>query len=399
MARHCKNCSAELFEGQQFCRRCGTPTGELAPGGEQPTQLFGAGSTPPGDPSTGEVSGGPQTNSVSARTTAHYVPPVVPSSPPPGTPPTAFAAPPPRRRSRRWLLAFTVIGIAGVAMLASLLAAIATRRSDVHTTVVKERAKREVKIVRNEHPEPPAPPEPGALPIDESDAEVSDDETVIERTYDLAGETTVVLKNINGPVSVEGWDEPRAEVKITKRGGNKELRRLVRLVGAQTPGRLSFQTLVAPGGPVEVAYEIRLPRKTAKLEITSVRSDVEVSDLAGAVSVDVKQGNIEMAEMSGPVRTNLVNGDTEVELKAVAPGAAPAPSVFKIVNGGFELRLPQGTNADLDAEVTNGKIEADEDLKLEQVSRPGSNRASGRVGKGGAPVSVKVVNGTIRIRD
>ncbi|HYP53166.1 MAG TPA: hypothetical protein VEQ42_06475, partial [Pyrinomonadaceae bacterium] len=157
--------------------------------------------------------------------------------------------------------------------------------------------------------------------------------------------------------------------------------------------------LVGLGQAVEVAYEIKLPRKTAKLEISSIRSDVELSDLAGAVSVDVKQGDIEMTDMSGPVRTNLVNGDTEVELKPGAEGSPPPTCVFRSVNGSFELRLARGRSADLEAEVTNGQIEADEDLKLVQESRPGSKTAKGRVGQGGAPVSVKVVNGTIRIRD
>ena len=383
MAGRCNNCGAELFEGQQFCRRCGTPTG-LPASGDLPTQLFGGG----GAPATGEVSRG-KTDSVDPRATAHY-PPVIPRDPPRG------AFPPPRRKSRRWLLAFTILGVAGVAMLASLLAAIATRKQTVTTkNEIKERVKREVKVVRPEMPAPPAaPPEPGAEVIDEAGAEVSDDRTVVKRTFDLGKDAMVSVRNFNGPVRVEGWDEPRAEVKITKRGGTAEMRRAVRLASAQKGGGLSLQTLVGQGGAVEVAYEIKLPRSVARLDINSVRSDVELSNLAGAVSVDVKQGDIEMSDMRGPVRTNVVNGDTEVELRA---GAAGEPSIFKSVNGSVELHL-EGVNADLEAEVTNGSIDADEDLKLETVSRPGSKKATGRVGQGGPPVHVKVINGTVRLR-
>src|SRR5919202_5298502 len=35
----CSNCGAELFEGQQFCRRCGAPTRKLS-AEQMPTQIF-----------------------------------------------------------------------------------------------------------------------------------------------------------------------------------------------------------------------------------------------------------------------------------------------------------------------------------------------------------------------
>src|SRR5215218_5570664 len=42
MQESCPNCGAELYEGQQFCRRCGSPVGAAA-GREAPTQLFDGG--------------------------------------------------------------------------------------------------------------------------------------------------------------------------------------------------------------------------------------------------------------------------------------------------------------------------------------------------------------------
>src|SRR4051812_29580244 len=42
MPEFCSNCGAELYEGQQFCRRCGVQVGVPATGGDgdAPTQLF-----------------------------------------------------------------------------------------------------------------------------------------------------------------------------------------------------------------------------------------------------------------------------------------------------------------------------------------------------------------------
>ncbi|MFL6255198.1 MAG: zinc-ribbon domain-containing protein, partial [Pyrinomonadaceae bacterium] len=43
MTESCANCGAELYGGQQFCRRCGTPVGAALTGGEAPTQLLNEG--------------------------------------------------------------------------------------------------------------------------------------------------------------------------------------------------------------------------------------------------------------------------------------------------------------------------------------------------------------------
>ena len=388
MAGRCNNCGAELFERQQFCRRCGSPTG-LPASGDLPTQLFGAG----GAPQTGEVSGA-NTDSVNAGRATSYYPQT-----PQGPRPAAFPPPaPPRRKSRRWLLAFTILGFAGAIMLVSLIAAIATRdATHVSTSTkadVKERVKREVRVAKPGQPMTVIELGPGEEFIDEAGAKVSDDETVVKRTYELKPDAELLVKNLHGPVKVEGWDEPRAEVTITKRGGSAQMRSDMRLVSKHEGGRLALQTAHMPGGPFEVEYELKVPRAVRKLEINSVRSDVEVAHVAGAVSIELKQGNIELEGLSGPVRTNLINGDTEVELKE----GPNEPSVFKSINGTFELHLPSGINADLEAEVTNGSIDLDDDLKLEVVKRPGSQKVSGRVGQGGRPVLVKIINGTIRIR-
>lgn len=387
MAGQCQNCGAELFAGQQFCRRCGTPTG-LRHAGEQPTQLFDSG-RPTGDQSAhataavrGAGTGGFTPTPPPAR---QYAPPF---SPAPSSPPAR-----PRRRARRWILAFLIIGAVGLASLAAALFGLSARRN-----VVRERVLKQVKINHPEAPARPGAPGAGGVVVrDEGgDADAADS---ITRTFQLGEGASVSLKNLSGKITVEGWDEARAEVKVTKSGGTSEERRAVRIVSQASPDKLSLQTELPKGveSGVEVEYEVKLPRGVRQLEVSSMNSDVELSGLSGAVSVNLFNGRIELSDVGGPVNTKSVNGDVRVELGEAAL-RAKGPSSFNLVKGDLELKLPEGLNADVSADVVTGGIEVDEELGIKVERRTIGHHAAGRVGEGGPALSVKAVTGTIRIR-
>ena len=56
MAERCSNCGAELFAGQQFCRRCGAAVGRAQE--DAPTQLFPQGASSPGQTNSGPSNSG-----------------------------------------------------------------------------------------------------------------------------------------------------------------------------------------------------------------------------------------------------------------------------------------------------------------------------------------------------
>src|SRR5256885_1045368 len=57
MAERCSNCGAELFAGQQFCRRCGAAVGRAQE--DAPTQIFPQAASSPGPSNSGPVNSGP----------------------------------------------------------------------------------------------------------------------------------------------------------------------------------------------------------------------------------------------------------------------------------------------------------------------------------------------------
>lgn len=394
MSERCGNCGAGLFAGQQFCRLCGAAV--RAAEDETPTRILGQGPAAPGPP-TATVRLDPRGTepSIGPRPT-DYQPPLAAYQ---QTAPLQAPAAPRGAGRAGWLIALVVV--AAVSVLGTL-ALVYVFRSKGPTTVV---------VRRPGHPEPgvvpPLPPELPArvreavaaagvpLPLDEAEAEVSDDETVVTHSFPLEGINAFSLKNISGPVEIEGWDGDEAEVKVTKRGGSREMRRRMPVLSTRGGERLALQSGGGGHGtPVTFAYEVKLPRRLRQVEISSEASDVRVEGLEGTVVVDVRAGELEFRDVTGTVRSNVIKGNTKV----VYERAGRNPQEFKTNLGDVEVEFPEAPDASLKAETLDGKIEADEGLGLTVRKAPAGYHAVGRIGEGRAPLLIRVVNGDIRLK-
>lgn len=376
MAVNCKNCGTELFPGQRFCRVCGTATDQYWQ--EDATtkvlpqnQARGA--------QTGELKRGtdpvrpPQTNYSQPYQTPYTVPL------------TAVSSAPPRRRSHwRWAIPLALLAIIVCALLAAIIAFVNTSK---------------VQVVRNvQAPSaPPAPPKPdnGAV-IKEDNADVSNSETVINKTFPLGDNASVSIKNMEGDITIEGTDEKQADVTITKRGGSPEERKAMQIVVSSDKSNLSLVTAQTnPSSGIKVSYEVKLPRKLRQLEINSQNSKVKLADLTAMIGIDLTGYQIELEDVSGTIKTNLVKGNTKISY-----GDTPmqGPQQFSAIRGNIEIEFGDKPNVDLKAETVDGKIEADEDLGLKVEKRVVGQQATGRIGQGGQQIYIKAVNGNIKLK-
>jgi hypothetical protein len=383
-----------LFAGQQFCRACGTPTRQFS-SEELPTQML-----PPGGQEQPPPPAAPTPLATSPLPARHTSDPVYGAGysryqPPPApqratAPVVAPVAPPPARRSHAWL--YAVIGLllffAGASVVAGLFF-VNRQAQRVTKTIVRPN----VKI-----PVPPVPPPPHPMDAGEAGEKISGEQSVVTKTYPLAKDGSFSLRNFNGDITIEGWDEQQAEVKIVKRGGGGAAEGVAfhvareeganRLVFNSTPEKLG-------GGAREVQYVVKLPRNLRELEIVSMKSNVELVNVHSAsISINVQQGDIELEDVSGTVNSRTTKGNTTVVLAEAAKGA---PQVFNSIHGNIELELAPGTNAELKAETVDGDIEIDEDLRIKVERRIIGQQAVGRIGAGGQPIVVKVVSGNIKI--
>jgi hypothetical protein len=417
MSESCPNCGAELYEGQQFCRRCGSPVG-AAVGGEAPTQLFQAGAqagAPAPVAGTVPLGGGARTEGVAAQRPTEYHPLASQQTSalvgePFGSRPLAVGGmPPPASKSRpaQWLVALLAVFVLG-AGLASAAAFLWWRAT--HTGTV-------VKVLKTGPPGVPAPPDappvpdmpaiPGdlgerirqalkehgvPLPLDESGAVVSGDDTTITRTFDLNSDASFTAHVVSGNVTVVGSDDADGTVvKVVKHGGSVEQRAATQVLAAESDEGVM---LVSPGsgGPVSVSYEITVPRRGLhKLELSAQKGDIKVGGFDGELNLSVTSGNVSVSS-DGAVRSRVVNGRTSVTYS----GRHEEAQEFSVVNGDLEVSLTGDPEVDLKAASTNGRVEVDGAIPV--ASDKGGRKVEAELGGGGAPLSVKVVNGNVRIK-
>ncbi|PYS91264.1 MAG: hypothetical protein DMF64_12610 [Acidobacteria bacterium] len=388
MAERCKNCGAELFAGQQFCRQCGARTGLLTHD-DAATQML-PGQQPNAPAATVPLAGERGTDpNFYARPTAAYQPQQV-------TPLAPVAQPPRRRGSLGWALAVVLICAIGAVSVVGFY--------------ILQSARQAARIVRIRQPAMPAPPAMPNIPVppnvavnadaetlDEDGADVSDDKTIITKTFPLALDAgQFELSNLNGDVRIEGWDEPQAEVKVTKHGGTPEEREDVEIKVMRTGNHLALQTAPHNSGQIkDVLYEVKLPRRLTHVALHTTNGDVKLAGVHANIEVATQHGDIKLADVGGAITTNSLAGDTKV---ALADAGLDAPQNFNTVNGDIEIKLGGTTDAQVKAETLAGEIKPDDALGLKVEKQMVGQHLAGQLGRGGPPLIIKTVHGDIKIR-
>ncbi|MGI8996675.1 MAG: DUF4097 family beta strand repeat-containing protein, partial [Pyrinomonadaceae bacterium] len=130
------------------------------------------------------------------------------------------------------------------------------------------------------------------------------------------------------------------------------------------------------------------------VKISTIRSNVELSNLNAPVTVSVQQGNIEFNNVRGAANTQTTQGNIEVSLESLASGAA---QTFNVINGNITLQFSPQVSADLQAETINGDIEIDDDFGLKVEKRMVGQHTAGPIGKGGPRLVAKAISGDIKI--
>jgi Putative adhesin len=393
MNERCKNCGAQLFAGQQFCRACGART-ELPTHDDVATQIL-SGNQPNAPVATMPLAGERTTDpNFGPLPTA----PVAAYRPPQQVTPLAASAPAAPRRASLGLMLFALLVIA---IGATVIGVGYFVTQQTRTTV-----RQVVPPVPPALPAIPRPPVPPAAPVlsgdaetlDEDDAEVSDDKTVITKTFPLApGTGQFELSNLNGDVKIEGWDKPQAEVKITKHGGTPDERAEVEIKLQQTGEHLELRTAPDNQGNIEdVVYEVKLPRRLQHISLSTMNGDVKLAGVEGQIEITAQRGDIKLEDVGGALTTKTLTGNTKVVLAASAPGNAPQS--FNAISGNIEVQLGDAMNAEVRADTTSGEIKVDDALGLQVEKRLVGQHLAGRIGQGGPPLVIKTVSGNIKLK-
>jgi DUF4097 and DUF4098 domain-containing protein YvlB len=220
------------------------------------------------------------------------------------------------------------------------------------------------------------------------------EERTIHQTFALNAGGRVELSNVNGDVTITGWDKNQVDMKATKRGPSQNLD-LVEIRTNSTPERLTIETKyphLKRNTDVSVSYVLMVPKSAILDSIDNVNGGISVSGVENEIRMNTVNGTAEIQGSKASLDAGTVNGRIDVTWTDF-----PRNGNIKLqtVNGSLKLRLPQNINADVHAESLNGSIETE--FPMTVSGRFISRKLSGKIGQGGTSINLSTVNGSIDI--
>ena len=215
------------------------------------------------------------------------------------------------------------------------------------------------------------------------------------QSYPLQPGGSLELQNVNGTVDIQGWDRNEVEVRAVKTAKQKEsdLERVSIDVDAR-PDAVSIATRYPQNEGVEVAvdYTIHVPHGARLEHIGTVNGTLKIAGVENVEDLHTVNGNIEVYEAGGTVHAHTTNGNVHLELTRLPEKTGAAAET---TNGSLVLAVPSDMQADVEARCLNGNFYSELPMTMESNQRP--REVHGRLGRGGAPIHLRTVNGGIRV--
>jgi hypothetical protein len=219
---------------------------------------------------------------------------------------------------------------------------------------------------------------------------------VFVHTYPLSAGGSFLLANVNGSVQVDGWDRDEVEVRAVKTSqDNAHDLDEVKIDVESNPGHVAVHTRYPRGEGAEVAveYHIYVPFHVLLGDIETVNGSVIVRGVDGGGELHSVNGDVEVLNSSGRFSAKTTNGDLHLELRQLTDGG---PMNIETVNGSVVLGLPSNARAELKVLSMNGELRSDLPV-ISTIGSPATHAFHASLGTGGSQISVRTVNGGIRL--
>lgn len=234
------------------------------------------------------------------------------------------------------------------------------------------------------------------------------------------GSSLTIVGAPAGSITIEGW--PKSEVEIT---ADVELRadteadlallatvnnfavdediNHLRIVTTGTHDKVFMRRVAKkfPKGllnlPWKIDFHIRVP-SNCDLEVDAGRGRISLSGVEGAISVKAVESDANLVFTGGAA--NITIGEGTVDVIMGMRSWRGAGAIVQLAKGDLTVELPAGFNAEISADVLlAGQIE-NSYIPLVPLERTTFTTRSirGRAGAGGAALSFKVGEGTLRIK-
>jgi hypothetical protein len=203
----------------------------------------------------------------------------------------------------------------------------------------------------------------------------------------------------NGGIRIEGWErnEIRIRAVVTASARSEaDAKQLASEVQVQAGGG----KVSSVGPPTSrdrqwwsVSFRINVPRRN-DLDLHANNGGVSITGVSGTIRFQTTNGGVRLAELGGDVRGGTRNGGLNVTLSGSRWDGAGLD--VETSNGGVNLWIPEGYNADLTTRTVNGGFRTDFPMTIQGELSP-RHGISTTLGAGGPPVRVRTTNGGLRI--
>ena len=256
----------------------------------------------------------------------------------------------------------------------------------------------------------------------------------IEKAFETPQGCDLVVENVRGEITVEGWDHPKTEVIAVQRKGEAEIeitqdgRKVIARTKYEDNGSGWLNWLTKGSSPtvdymvrVPVASAVKLKNVNGPISVSQVRGQVRINNVDGTASLNAVSGEIQAETVNGTLTTvdlegsaklSAVNGKLEVTngtlnglhantvngaIKVSAALAAEGEYTFHTVNGSCHLSVPPDFQARVSAHGVNMSVDCQ--VPTQSVKRSFGNW-KGTIGPGDGPVAevrFNTVNGRLSI--
>jgi DUF4097 and DUF4098 domain-containing protein YvlB len=216
------------------------------------------------------------------------------------------------------------------------------------------------------------------------------------QTFDAGKKGTLTLSNINGDVTITGYDGNTIEVDAVKYANSQERLDQIEIKSSMKNEHVVIEVDFEDhddwdhDGHASVEFKIRVPSGTRIDEVELVNGDLDLDGIAGEVDASSVNGDVTARTLSGAVQLSAVNGDVELAVT----GAVDTIRLHS-VNGTVELVVPRNASARVSASTVHGSIRGTGSIEAEK-GIVGSSLTS-VLGKGEGKISLDTVNGDIHI--
>ena len=223
-----------------------------------------------------------------------------------------------------------------------------------------------------------------------------------EHEFTLTDGGRFSLTNVNGSIHIQGVSGDQVKIVATKKAGSQKYLDAMKIIIDATDRHISVETRypdsddwsLSGDNSGSVSYEITVPVNTELDDIETVNGEVEVSNVAGAVSVESVNGELELSNLKGDVTMDTVNGTIAAQFDELGGRQRVKADA---VNGRIVLSLPANASAQVTAETINGSIDADDFGLAEERGFVGRD-LQGQIGAGEARINLETVNGSIDLK-